>query len=208
MRAWLEFVEDRPGSWRFYAAALICQFLALAAKTTACTLPAALLLTLWIQGQTNPSSPACCKSSRSLRAGLAMGMVSVWFERYHQFAVGETFALSPLVRVLIASRAVWFYLGKLVWPVNLSFSYARWQIDPGNALSYIWLAAAALAAGGDYLSRKSSRTRPGNGGDILCGHAVAAVWPYHGIHISLLLRGRPLSIRRLHRPAGAGRRGD
>ena len=57
VRAWLEFVEDRPDRWRFYAAALICQFLALAAKTTACTLPAALLLMLWIQQQTNPSSP-------------------------------------------------------------------------------------------------------------------------------------------------------
>jgi tetratricopeptide (TPR) repeat protein len=145
VRAWLEFVEDRPGSWRFYVAALICQSLALFAKTTACTLPAALLLTLWIQGKPINLRRAF-QVVPFLGAGVAMGMVSIWFERHHQYAVGQSFAVSPLVRLLIASRAVWFYLGKLIWPANLSFSYARWQIDPANMLAYIWLAGAVLAA--------------------------------------------------------------
>jgi protein O-mannosyl-transferase len=143
--AWLEFAEDRRGSWRFYTAALIFQSLALFAKTTACTLPAALLLTLWLQGK--PITPRrVLQVVPFLGAGVAMGLVSVWFERHHQYAVGETFNISPLVRVLIASRAIWFYLGKLIWPVNLSFSYSRWEIDPGNVLAYVWLAAAVLAA--------------------------------------------------------------
>ena len=48
--AWLEFVEERSGrSWRFYVLALIFHALALFTKTTACTLPAALLLMLWLQ---------------------------------------------------------------------------------------------------------------------------------------------------------------
>jgi hypothetical protein len=49
--AWLEFAEDRPGAWRFYAVALALQALALLAKSTACTWPVALLLILWLQGK-------------------------------------------------------------------------------------------------------------------------------------------------------------
>ena len=50
--AWVEFVEDRPKPlWRFYALALMFYALALFSKTTACTLPAALLLLLWLQGK-------------------------------------------------------------------------------------------------------------------------------------------------------------
>src|SRR6202022_2502592 len=50
--AWIEYVEPR-GRRRefFYAAALVCYCLALAAKSTACTLPAALLLILWLKGK-------------------------------------------------------------------------------------------------------------------------------------------------------------
>src|SRR5207302_926470 len=48
--AWIAFTDEstrRP--WRFYALAVILYALALSAKTTACTLPAALLLILWLQ---------------------------------------------------------------------------------------------------------------------------------------------------------------
>lgn len=47
---WIEFVEDQPKpSWRYYALALIFYLQALFSKTTACTLPAALLLILWLK---------------------------------------------------------------------------------------------------------------------------------------------------------------
>ena len=48
--AWIEFIEEKTERpWRFYALALVCYALALFAKTTACTLPAALLLLLWLE---------------------------------------------------------------------------------------------------------------------------------------------------------------
>src|SRR5438094_7024741 len=44
------FVDDRTKRpWRFYGLALMVYVLALSAKATACTLPAALLLILWLQ---------------------------------------------------------------------------------------------------------------------------------------------------------------
>jgi protein O-mannosyl-transferase len=182
-RAWLEFVEDRPGSWRFYAAALICQCLALFAKTTACALPAALLLTLWLQGKPIHRR-RLLQIIPFLGAGFAMGMVSVWFERYHQYAVGEVFALSPLVRLLVASRAVWFYMGKLIWPANLSFSYTRWQIDPSNALAYIWLVAGAFAAAVIVLVRRVS----GRGPETAAIYYVAMLSPLLGFIMEYTFR--------------------
>src|SRR5437588_2352129 len=48
--AWVEYVDLRTTRrWVFYAAGLILYLMALSAKTTACTLPAALLLVLWLK---------------------------------------------------------------------------------------------------------------------------------------------------------------
>ena len=42
---------------------------------------------------------------------------------------------------------MWFHLGKLFWPANLTFIYPRWQIDSGAWWQYLFpLGAAALLA--------------------------------------------------------------
>src|SRR4029077_2073129 len=46
--AWVKFLEE-PRRWRWYGFALLLYTLALSSKTTACTLPAALLLILWLK---------------------------------------------------------------------------------------------------------------------------------------------------------------
>ncbi len=46
-------------------------------------------------------------------------------------------------RVAIAGDAIWFYLGKLIWPYPLEITYPRWQIDAGSVVSYLPLAALA-----------------------------------------------------------------
>jgi tetratricopeptide (TPR) repeat protein len=139
--AWIKFAEDRPGAWRFYTGALCLMALALLAKTTACTWPVALLLILCLQGKPI-TKRRVWQIVPFFAMGLLMGLVSVWWERNHQYTVGDTFAIGWMSRVVIASRAIWFYLSKLVWPVGLSFSYARWQITP---VYLIWLALCLLA---------------------------------------------------------------
>ena len=50
-------------------------------------------------------------------------------------------------RMLIASRALWFYAGKLVWPTDLAIIYPHWDIGIGNPWAWLYVAgAAALAA--------------------------------------------------------------
>jgi tetratricopeptide (TPR) repeat protein len=137
--AWLRFCEPgtrRPG--RAYAASLALYLLALAAKTTACTLPAAQLLALWLRGR-SVGPRRWLQVLPFLLLGFAMGLLTLFWERYHQGTVGERFSLAPLESVLVASRAVWFYLGKLFWPTELTFSYPKFQVDPSDPLQYVWL---------------------------------------------------------------------
>jgi len=74
-----------------------------------------------------------------LAMGLGMGLVTVWWERFHQGTQGELFSMGLRERILVASHALWFYAGKLFWPVNLTFSYPRWTIDPAKPSAYGWL---------------------------------------------------------------------
>jgi len=152
--AWIEFVEDRPKTWwRFYFLSLFFFALALFSKTIACTLPAALLLVLWLQGKL-VDRVRLVQVLPFLVVGVGMGLVTVWWERYHQGTQGTLFSLGLPERILIASRAVWFYLGKLVWPVNLTFSYPRWNINPADLFAYGWLVAGAGLGAAIYFARR------------------------------------------------------
>ena len=54
-----------------------------------------------------------------------------------------SFDYSLVERVLIAAPALWFYAGKLLWPVDLAVIYPHWDLaDPLN-WSYV-LAGVAL----------------------------------------------------------------
>ena len=66
-----------------FAAALMACALALAAKTTACTLPAALLLILWLK-EIPIGWRRVAQVVPFAVLGVGMGLVTVWWERYHQ----------------------------------------------------------------------------------------------------------------------------
>ncbi len=154
LRAWVEFIEDRPRSvWRWYGLALLFYTLALCAKTTACTLPAALLLVLWLK-EKPIGRVRLAQVVPFVVLGVGMGLLTMWWERFHQGTEGSYYGFGWLERLLLASRAVWFYAGKLAWPVNLSFSYPRWTIDAGDPLAYVWLLAGGGLSGVIYFARR------------------------------------------------------
>src|SRR5205809_170564 len=153
--AWIAFSDGRTKRpWLFYVLALILYLLALSAKTTACTLPAALFLILWLQKR-----PISWKRIFQIIPffilGIAMGVLAMWWERYHQGTSRTVFTfLSPIERVLVASRAIWFYLSKLAWPSNLTFIYPRWDIAPTHLLNYAWLLAGVFVCVAIYFLRR------------------------------------------------------
>ena len=153
--AWIAFLDERTRrQWLFYCLALIFYVLALSAKATACTLPAALFLILWLQ-----KKPITMRRLMQIVPfvvlGIGMGLLAVWWERYHQGTNREVFPfLSPIERILVASRAVWFYLSKIFWPSNLTFIYPRWSISPSDLVDYIWLVAGIAACVAIYFLRR------------------------------------------------------
>ncbi|MEW6198987.1 MAG: tetratricopeptide repeat protein [Planctomycetota bacterium] len=137
---------DGPRDWGLYGLALLLFALALFAKTVTCTLPAAiLLLTWWKRGRLTwrdiaPTLPLFV-------SGIALAALTIWMEAHLVGAARVAWGLSGLDRILIAGRAVWFYLGKLVWPHPLCFVYPRWTIDPAQPAACLYpVAAVGLVA--------------------------------------------------------------
>ena len=175
--AWVKFTErEAQPEWRWYAAAIVCHALALFSKTTACTLPAALVLTLWLRHQP-VNRTRWFQVIPFLVLGLGMGLVTVWWERTQQGTQGESFSLGAMDRLLIASRAVWFYLGKLLWPADLAFSYPRWEIDRADPLAYGWLLAGGVLAAAVYYARRFA----GRGVEVTGAFYLAMLSPLLGV---------------------------
>ena len=174
--AWVRFMErESKRVGKYYALALLFYTLALFSKTTACTLPAALLLILWLKGM-----PITLRRIGQVVPfvvlGIVMGLVTIWWERHHQGTQGELFAIGLPERFLVAGRAFWFYLGKLIWPVDLAFSYPRWSISAGDLLDYVWLLATALLGVVVYFLRR----RLGRGPEVALVYFAATLSPMLG----------------------------
>jgi tetratricopeptide (TPR) repeat protein len=142
--AWLRHLE-RPGRSLVpaYLTSVLLYALALLSKATACTLPAVMLLLVWLRGGAI-SRRRLTEVFPFVVLGILMGLLVVIWERLHIGTVGERFELSAIESLLVASRAVWFYLGKLVWPTQLAFSYPRFEIDSSDPVQYLWLLAGVL----------------------------------------------------------------
>lgn len=143
---WLKFVLDNKNdlkAYLFYAASLFLFALALFGKATACTLPVAMLLILWLKHIPISIRRIAQIAPFFVMAG-GMGLFVMWWEHTHQGTGSINLGLNLPSRFLIAGRALWFYLFKLFWPANLTFSYPRWNIDPASIYQYLWPAASIM----------------------------------------------------------------
>ena len=140
---YLNFDRTRRGSHYFLALALFV--MALLTKTVTDTLPAALLVVFWWQRGRLGWKRDVVPLLPWFALGAAAGLFTAWVERRFVFAEGPDFALTLVERFLLAGRALWFYLGKLVWPADLMFFYPRWHVDAAQWWQYLF-PLAALAA--------------------------------------------------------------
>ncbi|HEX9045630.1 MAG TPA: tetratricopeptide repeat protein, partial [Verrucomicrobiae bacterium] len=159
--AWLRFCAGK-GGW-YYLVALALHMLALFAKTTACTLPAAMLLVLWLTNM--PTGwRRLVQVLPFLLLGFGMGLLSVWWEK-HLGNYEPKFHLlgGPVDRLLIATHALWFYAGKLLWPSDLTFSYPHWDINASQWPQFGWLVGCLTVAAVLWFGRRKFGRNPAIG---------------------------------------------
>lgn len=175
--AWLRFIaESRGARGRYYALALILYALSLFSKTTACTMPAALVLILWLEGIPITTRRVAHVVPFAV-LGLGMGLLTIWWERNIQGTEGDMFAMPITERLLVASRAIWFYASKLIWPGELAFSYPRWDISASDPSDYIWPVVTLAAAGAIFYARRFF----GRGVEVAAVYYVAMLSPMLGL---------------------------
>lgn len=164
LHAWIAFSDPtrrRRGLW--YGLSLGAHALALFAKTTACTFPAAQILVPWLMGR-RLDRRLWLSTVPFVALGLAMGSLSIWWEIHRQ---GTEWSASFFDRVSIASRALVFYLEKLVWPHPLIFSYPKFELDASQPSYYASGLVLVVAAAALFVSRHRPAGR---------GLAAAGLW--------------------------------
>jgi tetratricopeptide (TPR) repeat protein len=123
-------------SWALY-------FLALSAKTYISVFPFVLFILVWLRRNTI-SRKAVFAILPFMLLSLLAGAFTWYFEIWHVGVRGEEWEMAAAGRFVIAGRVFWFYLGKLVLPVDFTFIYPRWAIDPSSARQWAYPALAAL----------------------------------------------------------------
>lgn len=121
------------------------------------TLPAALLVLFWWQRGAIAWRRDVLPLLPFVVAGAAGGLTTAWIERTLLGARGAEFEFSLVERVLIAGRAIWFYLATLAWPSRLIFIYPRWEVSEGVWWQYLFPAGVVALVAAAWLVRKRSR---------------------------------------------------
>ncbi len=150
LAAWLRYLRfEQSGDRRDYGWVVVLFVLALLSKSTAVVLPVAILLGIgWQRGRWDRRDGL--RVAPLLVIALAAGLLSVALQGRAPAAdsVGQ-----PQVRgsvwmaVPSLGHAVWFYLGKAFWPVDLAAFYPHVHPDPGRWRDYVPTAALLVVAG-------------------------------------------------------------
>ena len=134
---WLRFVE--APTWRRYGLALALFTAGLLSKSMVVTLPVALLIWHWWQRERVTSADL-----RRLAPFFVVGLVITAADlAYYTSREALDLGYSLVERLLIASHALWFYAGKLLWPTDLAVIYPLREVHAGQPLAWAYAAAAA-----------------------------------------------------------------
>jgi Flp pilus assembly protein TadD len=138
--------DHRPNRrWLWYALGFAGFAASLSAKTTAVTLPGVILLLAWYRtGRLHPRD--FLAMIPFVATAVAAGLFTQHIELHQTGTWRSEWNLSFPQQLLLAGRALWFYAGKVFWPVGISFTYPHWTLDPSQAWQWAFPAAAVAVA--------------------------------------------------------------
>jgi len=158
-----------------FALSLFFFVLATLSKPSVVMLPVVLALCVWWRTGTIRWRDVVALAPFVLVSALA----SVWTileQKFHAGAIGAEWSQTWPERLIIAGRAIWFYIAKLAWPQPLIFIYPRWKIDSSQLMAYLPLVAASAGLLALWLIRASwSRA-----GFFAAAYYVSSLFPVLG----------------------------
>lgn len=130
------FEVQTGGGWN-YALTLIFAALAMASKCSTAFLPVVLCLCAWwMEGRWQWRNLA--RVAPILPMSIAASALSMWVQKLETATLADPqWVRTWPERLATSGDAVWFYLGKLLWPHPLITIYPRWQVDTGWWISYL-----------------------------------------------------------------------
>ncbi len=134
----------RLNSSLMFGLSLACFVLATLSKPSVVMLPVVLALCVWWRRGRIGWKDAVPLAPFLLISALASAW-TIWEQKFHAAAVGPEWAQTWPERLIIAGRAIWFYLAKLFWPHPLIFIYPKWEIHPSQLMAYVPLLAAVVS---------------------------------------------------------------
>src|SRR5437867_6247789 len=152
--------ETNSGSSRLTQKYFIAMSLFVAAiltKSVTASLPAALLVIVWWSRGKLSWERDVVPLAPWFAVSIGAGLVTAWVERRYIGAMGSDFSLSLIERCLIARRAIIFYLGKLLWPLNLIFIYPKWTVSARVWWQYLYPTAVIALMVSAWLVRRRAR---------------------------------------------------
>ena len=140
-------LPERPAL--VYALATVLFILAVLAYPLAAVFPLIVLVLIWWEAREIRMSdikPLLPHLVVTLAVLVAAIVIQVRFGASTENALASRIELSPLDRLVIAGRALWFYLVKIVFPFKLAFAYPTWKVGTLWPLIFVTLALAAAGA--------------------------------------------------------------
>jgi len=137
-------ISGEKGMERDYLQALLFALLAVLSKPSTVVLPAVLGLVWWWRGG-RWEWRQVWRLAPFFLIGLAASAWAVVEQKFNSGATGPQWEQTWPERFVIAGQAVWFYLGKLLWPHPLIFIYPRWQTGAAQVAAWLPLGTVALA---------------------------------------------------------------
>lgn len=173
----LKIDNARSAAWQWtrLIGSLVLFMAAVASKPSTVVLPFVLGLCLWWRdGRVRLAHlPRLIPFAA---VSMIAGGWTIWEQKFHAHAIGSDWTQSFVERAIIAGRAFWFYLTKLVWPAQLTFIYPRWQVDPSQLSQYLPITAAAALLIGLWFGR-DTRLRPAF---VVAWYFAACLFPVLG----------------------------
>ena len=140
--------SEERARYGWYVLALACAAAALLSKPSAVILPLVLLLCVWWKRR-RIGWADLLRAVPFLALSAGMSLLTIAEQRGHIERGVQDWSLTSPERLIVAGKALWFYAVKLLWPVNLTFVYARWDNDVRSVGS--WLPVLATLAIGVWL---------------------------------------------------------